>query len=308
MLAAEWKQMMERMYDQIEKTLIANLKIAAIRIIQMRLQQIMSKATGGSSQMGVSGMIISNWEQFIYGTANQYAMNYTNNFFDSMSSGATGYVRQYIIMPAKMAVMTDPAVFRPNIQNYVNEGRADMIFQPGWAQNPKVAWLVSAQPQNDPGYWALTGTFKSESAYNRQVEAQKAQGIAGQGYASGGTHEATTSTGTKVTVPAGSDYQGININVTGSYRAAMASKVESMGIDMVALARSIPEVVASMVTQVITQTLTAGIQNVASQLGGQSTSMGSMNMNYGAMLNSAGTSVMMGTSSQIQRAIQQGLK
>lgn len=320
MLAAQWKQMMEKMEAQIENALIANLKIAAIRIVQARLMQVMSKMTGGnSSTMGISGMIISNWQQFIYGTATMYSMKVTNNFFQTISSTTPSSLTQRIITPAQKAVIyeTNPALYSsitPDLQNYVNEGRADMIFQPGWAQSPYTAWNMTAATQNSLGDIYLRGKAVQQEAYNQKAEAQKAEGQAGQGVASTkkdtssssrGNYTATGPTGGKITVPPGSDYTG-TITTPGSVNQSVISKIFGMPIDMVALARSIPEVVAGMVTQVITQTLSMGIQTAASSLSGQSTSMNGMN--YGTYLNSAGTNIMMGTNASIQNQIQRGLR
>jgi hypothetical protein len=319
MLSAEWKQVMEQMVKKIEDSLVATLKMAAMRIIQARLSQVMSKMSGGSSSMGISGMLISNWQQFIFSTASQYSMNVTNNFFQTISSGATSSLTTRVITPAKNAVLygTNSDYYSnitPDLQNYVNEGRADKIFETGWATSPYTAWNMAFAPQNTLWGTYLRGKEVQEKAEAQKAEAQKAEGVAGQGVASteknssssDGTYTATASSGHLITVPAGSGYKVQNITTPGSVNKDVISKVYGMPIDMVALARTIPEIVAGMVTQVITQTLNNGISNVASKLSGQSTY--TSNMNYGSLLNSAGTSAVMSTNSAIQSAIQKGLK
>ena len=248
MEAAMWKQMMEETVKKIYDNMVAVLKMAAIKLIMSQLSNMLNK--GGASGVGP----ISNWRQFIYGSANQYAMQMTNDFFRSMSSGTPSALSQRIIMPAQSAVMMSPYSLRPDLQNYVQGGEGRLIFTPGYAQNPWVAWNQAAKPQNDLAYMYMRGLDVQQNAYASQAEVKKAEGVAGAGY------QSKTSGGNKTTG------EGGQITTPGSTQKDLVTKVQSMPIDMVALSRTIPEIVAGMVTGMLTQMLNKGLVTVTSKL------------------------------------------
>jgi len=262
MMAAIWKQTMEEMYLKIKEMIIATLKMQAIRIVQARMMSLLGSAGGGFG-MGGGGLVISDWRQFIYGSAGQYSTQVTNDFFQNMRSSTPQPLTQRIIEPAEKAVQTDIFAIKPDLQNYVQEGRADKIFTPGYASNPWEAWRRAAMPQNDLAFMYFRGIALQSESFRQKEEEQKFKGTAGQGYKS-----VTASSGKQVTVPPGSDYKGAEKIVTpGSTIKDLVSKVLGMPIDMVALSRSIPEIVAAMVTQMLTNMINQGLVNISSRLG-----------------------------------------
>jgi len=271
--AAILKQMLEEMFLKIKEAIVASLKMAAIRIIQARLMSLLG-GSSGSSSLGVSGMIISDWRQFIYGTANNYSMKITNNFFSGLQSGVPSAVRSNIITPAKNAVMINDIDKQPDIQNYVREGRTDKIFDPYYTKNPWRALEKTIEPQNSLAYTYLRGTALQQATFQLEAEKQKAEGQAGggvkskeSGSSSKGPTTATSSTGGKVTVPPGSSYTGEQkITTPGSVIKDMIGEVQSMPVKMVSLARSIPEIVAGMVTSMLTQMIRQGISTATSKV------------------------------------------
>jgi hypothetical protein len=272
--AAILKQTLEEIYLKIKETIVASLKMAAIRVIQSRLSSLLG-GNSGSSSLGISGFIISDWRQFIYGTANNYSMKITNNFFSNIQSGVPSPLTSRIITPAQRAVMSNNIMQPPNLQNYISEGRADRIFSSGFVSNPWRVWDIAGQPQNDVGDIYLRASTLREISYNEEAEKQKAEGIAGGGVkskeagssSSRGPYTATTSSGGKVTVPPGSNYTGAQqITTPGSVIKDMIGEIQSMPVKMVSLARSIPEIVAGMVTQMITQMINQGIVMATSKI------------------------------------------
>jgi hypothetical protein len=288
MLAAIWTYSMNKMEKEIYTTLLAALKTAGIKLIVMQLNKMLGIGQG----MGP----VRNWQQFIYGSANTYAMMMTSSFFSSLSAGGTAYTNQYIINPAMRAAMST-SVQGPNIQSYVNEGRSDMIFQPGWAQNPKVAWQVAAQPQNDPGYLYLQGLSKQINAYNQQVGAKTAEGVAGAGFqskSSGGT--------------LGNPASG-NITLPGSAQKDLLAKANGMPFDRISMAQDIPDVVVGIATGVLTTMLNEGI-GMMGQAANKATG-GALGPVIGTMAvgtSQIGNTLIKGGGASVQGAIQQGLK
>lgn len=258
MLAANFQITREQMLQSIKETIIANLKMAAIRIIQARLSSLLG-SIGGSTD-GVAGMIISDWKAFIYTSASKYSTYATNSFFTNLNSGATSAMKKYVTDPAKNAVGVDYYNMRPT------SGADPSKLSGSGTSNFWTNFEVMARSENDAALIALRAQSLKQAAAQQQAEAKKAEGIAGQGNKSKETKttEATTSTGSKVTVPAGSDYKGEqSISVAGSMLGYLKSEANAMPMRMLTLARSIPEVATAMVNQMIAQVIQQGAEKLA---------------------------------------------
>jgi hypothetical protein len=279
-----WKQTTEQMVKSIYDTTVANLKIAAIRVIQAKLFALMGQ--NNSAVSGVAGMVISDWKMFIFNTASKYSTQMTDDFFRGLSSGAASGMQQRVINPAMMAVNMNYMGMRPNLQNYVSNGDPSLIFKAGKAINPWVAWNAAAQPQNDLAFTYLRAMSLKQAAYNQQVAASTAEGIAGQGMKSKeitasngkkltapGDTQATTSSGAKVSVPPGSDYKGQSISTPGSILANLTNEVNMIPLRMLSMAQTIPQVVTGMVNQMISQVIQQGVTKMITPGGGGSSNM-----------------------------------
>lgn len=356
LLAATYKQMLEEVYVQMKETIISNLKMVAIRTIQSRLSSLLGSA-------GASGgpAIISNWQNFIYGSASKYSTQITNDFFNSLKSGTPSALTQRVITPAEKAVASitsvdDFAKIRPDLQNFVNEGRAENIFKPGAAQDFSAAWIVAGLTQNDMADTYLRAKqLKEEKA--RQKEGEKtAEGVAGAGYESvkskttspstSGGYTAYSKDGSPYTVPPGSggytaySKDGSPYTVPGSTVSSSdfgedplagtsveeimtpgstvkdtVTKVQSMPIDMLAMARSVPEIATSMVTSILTQMMNKGISTVTSKISGQlggsgeiGSALSGISSGLSSTAASAGGKAIKTTTGQLQNMIQSGLK
>jgi hypothetical protein len=270
--AAILSRMMEEAYLKIKESIVSSLKMAAINIIQSRLSSLLGKSSGSSS-MGLSGMIIGDWRQFIYGTANNYSTKITNNFFTDLESGVSSTLKSRIITPAKKMIDVNIDA-KPDLDSYIREGRADKAFDKGYTNTPYKVWGKAMEPQNDQASILLRADATKQAAFQMEAEKQKASGQAGGGVASKeagssskGPTTATSSSGGKVTVPPGSDYTGAQqITVPGSVLEGIIVKVKSMPTEMIAMARSIPEIAASMVTSMLTQMINQGISMATSKI------------------------------------------
>lgn len=281
-----WKQTQEQMVKSIQDTLLANLKMAALRIVQTRLMSLLG-SNSNSMVPGVAGFIINDWKMFIYSSASNYSNQVTNDFFRNLQAGSTGALNQYVLSPAQRAVNVDYWNMRPDLQNYVAGGQAGNIFNPGAASNPWMAWRMAAMPQNDLAFTYLRAESYKQAAYNQEAAAKQAEGQSGGGYASkerkltvpgAKDSQATTSSGATVSVPAISDYKGQNIDTPGSMIGSLAEDVTiRMKTQMLSMARSIPEVVTAMVTSMMTQVIQQGVTKMTSP-GGSGSSFNSSSM------------------------------
>jgi proline dehydrogenase len=132
---------------------------------------------------------------------------------------------------------------------------------------------MAAMPQNDLGFIYLRAASVKQIAYNQQAELQKAQAVAGQGYKSvdtSKTTEKTTSSGSKVTVPSGSDYKGTqSITTPGSTVKSISEEVLKMPLSMLNYANTIPQVVTSMVNSMISQVIQQGVTKMTAPIDAQ---------------------------------------
>ena len=271
MAAAIWTRSVNEMTKSIQDSLLANAKMAAMRVIQNRLMSLL-KTNSGSSADGISGMIISNFQSFIYNTASTSANNVTNNWFNILNAGATTATKQYVLNPAQQAMNENVFSQLPNLQDYCPGGDPSKAFESGTA-NKWLCWQKSALPRNDVASVYLRAQALKQAELQMKADAQRTEALAGQGVASKKTTAAskdgtaTASNGKQVSVPARSDYKGgESITMTGAMIGSLSNEINSMGIKMVEYARSLPEVVVNMVTATMTQMITQGVSQAFSKI------------------------------------------
>jgi hypothetical protein len=292
--AMTYKQILEEMYKKIQDTLVASLRNAAIRLIQSRLMALLG--SGGKNGPGP----IADWRQFIYSSAMQYSTQVTNDFFRNMRTGLPSPVIQRIVSPAQKMTTADPSEMKPDIQNYVREGRADKIFAKGYATDKWEAWRRAAMPQNSPAYLAMVGTSIKQESARQQEEIKKTEGAANAGYQS-----KKDDSGSKNGVSAPGAEEGKTIT-PGSTVKDTVTKVQGMPIDMISMARTIPDVVAGMVTSMLTQMLNRGLTTVTSQINKQIG--GQIGSAVSSTASSIGNTVIRTGTSGVQQMIQKGMK
>jgi hypothetical protein len=268
-----WKQTTEQMVKSIQDTLLANAKMMAVRVIQARVLSLL-QTNSGSSASGLSGIIISNWQSFIYNTAGTYSMQITNDFFRGLEAGSTSAIKQYVLTPAQNAANENIFSMMPDIQNYCPGGDPTKAFDSGTSNQWK-CWNASAQPQNDLASTYLRAMSLKQAAYEMKAESQKAEGLAGQGYASKKTEAPSGSSGSSDTTKWGKYGEGRygsegdeeeSIGVAGSTLAYMANMGQSMAMRLIEQAKSIPEVAVNMVTSTLTQMVNQGINQAFSKI------------------------------------------
>lgn len=280
MMAVEYQITVEKMLKSIQDTIIANLKMAALRIIQTRLMSLLQST--GVPMDGVAGAIISDWKMFIFSSATKYSTAVTNDFFRNLQAGSTSAMNQYIIGPARNAVNTDYYNMRPDLQNYCPGGDPTKAFNSG-TSNQWMCWHMSGAPQNDLATTVLRAESAKQAAYNQEAAAKQAEGQAGAGYAGKVTapgakdREVMASNGKMLSAPASSSYQGQNITTTGSDIKALANDVViHMKTQMLSMAQSIPEIATAMVNQMIAQVIQQGASQLANPGSGGGFSLSSM--------------------------------
>ncbi|OGI27723.1 MAG: hypothetical protein A2359_02690 [Candidatus Moranbacteria bacterium RIFOXYB1_FULL_43_19] len=256
-----------KMLDTIEKTMVANLKIMAIRIIQGRLQVLLTGSCGAYCIGGSSGFI-TDWQDYIFGSAQRTAENTVNTFFNGMRSGVGSGMERVVNNAQKRLDAEVLSTKKPNLQNYVSEGKVEYIFDPTKSVNNRwIAFRKSFEPQNDEGYIALGGYTKMMEAFRQQEELRKTKATSYQGFT--GTEKKPSQAGKYGPMGYGSENEGYEsvseeglTSLPGSVTKDFTSEISLMGVKMIEFARSIPEVVANMVAQTITSLINYGIRQV----------------------------------------------
>lgn len=293
------------MLDQIEKTMVANLKIMAIRVIQGRLQVLLTGSCGAYCIGGSSGFI-TDWQDYIFGSAQRTAENTVNTFFNGMKSGV-GSGMERVVGNAQKRMDADVLNTKADLQNYVSEGKATLIFDPTKTNNSWKAFRKKGESQNDEGMILINAIALDKVSRESREEMQKTQGEAGKGFlptrgkttTPSKTKQIVASNGKIVTVPESSDYTGIApvaegpISTPASLKEDITAEIENMGTNMITFAKSIPEVVANMVAQTLTSVITYGIRQVTDPI----------DKSISDVRNKVGTSI-----NQTQSSIQQGAR
>ncbi|MDP1846038.1 MAG: hypothetical protein Q8L09_04885 [Candidatus Moranbacteria bacterium] len=272
--AAYLKETMEEMYIQIKETIIANLKMAAVKIVMGRIQTLLT-GSAGSYGAGGGSLVITDWQDFIYGTAQKYSMAITNDFFTTVSSGVSSTLKSRVLDPAEKLVKGDSAsstsVPKPDLDKYVSEGKGENIFKSGSFSKNWTGFNAAAMPQNSIEAYYLSGKWRQDEAFRQKEEQKIAEAIAGGGYkpvSSSSSSKASQAGGSNAgkygEVGYGSEAEGYDetVKTPASSVKSLTDTVAAMPIRILEAAKSIPEVVTAMVTNMITQMINQGIAKV----------------------------------------------
>ncbi|MDI6778097.1 MAG: hypothetical protein QMD77_02800 [Patescibacteria group bacterium] len=246
-VATHLERILEEMYLKIKESIIATLKMQAIRTIQGRMMSLL----GGGGQP----QIVTNWRETIYGSANKEASLVVNDYFSSTKSGS-GPGGQKIVSAGEQMYNADPRSVKPTIDRYVPEGRVDKIFDRNYTPNPTQALVDLSKMRNYPVFYTATAQSIYAVEYGEKAGSEAAKNIAYGGV------KGTGDTGSS----AGKQGEVEKITMPGSVKRDVFSQIMSMPTNMVTLARSIPEIVAAMVTQMLTQTVNRGFSMMNRQI------------------------------------------
>ncbi len=236
-MAAGLKQMMEKIYDQIQGMILGALKQAAVEMIN---NSVGGMITGG----GASGsLLISNPYDFIFGESRRKAVVSVDHFLNNMVQGRSS-VSNY---------STRGEGIRGNYYTYLTKNAKRSIL-PG--RRPSCG-IINPLKMFDEGNWRTfnrflmpqcnpfgIGLMTQEFFYKTE---QSNQRVAEYRYIAGGGFRDVESGG-RVTTP-------------GSIVGRSVSQTQDLGNKILANAKSVPEVIVAVVTKIITRTIKQGIGN-----------------------------------------------
>ncbi|GBE16620.1 hypothetical protein BMS3Abin15_00442 [bacterium BMS3Abin15] len=236
-MAANLKQMMEKIYDQIQGMILGALKQAAVETINNSVNSLIT--SGGAS----GSLLISDPYDFIFGESRRTAVvsvdHFLNNLVRGRSSisnystgreGVRGNYYTYLAENAKRSII-------PGSKPPCDIGDPHKMFDEGnWRSFNR--FLMPHCNPSGVELMAQEFFYETEQANQRVAEAR---------YRAGGGFRDVESGG-QVTTP-------------GSIIKDIQSQTQDVGNKILASAKSVPEVITAVVTKIITKTIKQGIGN-----------------------------------------------
>ena len=221
-------------------TMLANLKQQANNLIRDRVRVLL---TGRGRTL-----VITDYDDFIYGGARDTAETYTRDFFRVLGDGV-GDTTAAMYDDLEDALLS-PESELSTIDQYV-QGGLDNIFDQNNGGGTQAVVAMASNDYNTPFGVSIRGR---QILKNQEAKAQRraeVEAIAGQGFASQ------------------KDEENNLINLPGSVIASITAKAESTYMDMINMARSIPEVVGTVAANMLSKTIEAGVVKVTSPIDDQ---------------------------------------
>jgi hypothetical protein len=235
------------MRAQILGMIMGSLKQAAIKTITSKISSIV----GGSSSQ--DSKIISNYTDFLHTDPLKKSKLYLNDYLSQMTQGR-GSISSYISVSEG---------FGSNAGNYIAQLKQSALAItteikqtiPSYHGNPSQNMFVDGNLNNfnlylsgvnNPWAFNLTVQQKYQEIITIQQDAARTEALANRGFMS-----------TK---------QGDTIISPGSLTGDIMARVQTMGLDVLANAQSVPEIITSAVQGIITSAIQKGIgkaQNIA---------------------------------------------
>lgn len=277
MPAAIWKDMREQIVKQIEGTMMATLKQAAIQTINSTVNNMIS--SGGQ---GGRPMFITNWEDFLIREPQRMTNIYMTDWFSQITGGRGNSLNYRTISGEAFNYASTEEVRGKNgekvagasaIREGVVKGASFQSIQKNYSNylitqaekfttNPSSPTMNFQEYASDPsqmfsqGSWRAFSSFISNPANNpfgMTLLAQKEYSSVLENYQ-------------KINQAQGIAYQGFQakksgdmILTPGSTIAQIQAQVEDLGNQLVTNANYPAEVITSLATRLVTKTITQGI-------------------------------------------------
>ncbi len=220
-------------------SMLTSLKQQANNLIRDRVRVLLTGRGGNSS------LVITDYDDFIFGGARREAMVYTRDFFRILGDGvgdATGMMYDEI-----EEALLSPESELSTIDQYVQGGLDNIFNSSKGGGSQAVVAMASSDANNSFGVYLRTQQLM-ENQRERAEKRAEIEAKAGGGFASQ------------------RDSENNLINLPGSVLAGITIKAESTYMDMINQARSIPEIVGTVAAGMLSKTIEAGLVKVTSPI------------------------------------------
>ncbi|MFA6383616.1 MAG: hypothetical protein WCX17_04315 [Parcubacteria group bacterium] len=237
-----------KIMDQIKAMLLGVAKQAAIKAIQEEMTYLITgKSSGGA-------MFVTDWNDYLK-TRPQAAANLVINDYISQSLRGRGSLVGYVSATTAQAEGVGMSYVSQLGQWAQNSTSDQQVGQVMFTGNPTQIFSGRQPFQqmnlyfsgvNNPWAFSMDVQARYQEEIARQERIAEVRVISGQGFP-------------------GNDSDGMTIT-PGALIKDQLAKVQSMGVDMIATARELPELITSVVSMTISQTIQQGIGNLQSQV------------------------------------------
>ena len=220
--------------------MLTSLKQQANNLIRDRVRVLL---TGRGSPL-----VITDYDNFIYGEANREATLYTRDFFRTLGYGV-GDTTAAMYKDVENALLS-PESELSTIDQYV-QGGIDNVFNQNKGGGSQAVMAMATNDMNNPFGVRMRAQTLLE---NREARAQKraeVEAIIGEGFINK------------------TDPENNLINLPGSIIASITAKSETLYMDMINQARSIPEIVGTVAANMLSKTIEAGVVKVTKPIDNQ---------------------------------------
>lgn len=234
------KQVWEEFYLAFKEAMVANLKNQANRLISDRVRALL---TGQSSSRP---LFVTNYEDFIFGSAERVAKAYTRDIFTSVNRTAGAYTKRTMgavqeTVQGELNDGIDKAV--STIDDYVSGG-TEKLFDKASGGSESALLATAVNPYNNVYGAYANSRVLVESKAHRVSESSKYEVLSGNGFIS------------KV------DPKTNLIDLPGSILKDLVATAESLPMMMIAYAKSIPEVAGNLAARIVSGAIETGIAKV----------------------------------------------
>lgn len=217
--------------------MVSSLKKKANNLIRDRIRVLLT----GKEQP----LVITDYDDFIYGQAREEAVLYTRDFFKILGDGVgdtTGAMYDNI-----EEALLSPESEVSTIDQYV-QGGLDNLFEESMGGGSQAVVATATNDINNPFGVYLRGKKIMENEEQRAQKKAEIEAIAGDGFVSG------------------RDSENNLINLPGSVLSSITAKAETTYMDMINQARSIPEIVGTVAAGMLSKTIENGVVKVTAPI------------------------------------------
>jgi hypothetical protein len=234
--------------------MVANLKMEANNLIKDQIVGML----GGS---GDSGLVIGDYENFIYNNSRENANAYVYDFFRDLNSGVSPETSgMYETIEKSLLSSRQDTKEASTIDQYVSGG-SENIFKQSEGGGTQALMASVTNDYNNP-----FGTYlRSQSLLARRMEIEQnkaeVEAISGQGFKS--------------------RRDGNLIDLPGSVLADITAKSKSNYFDLINNATSIPELAGTLSAGILTQSIKEGVTGSSGSGGGSGGFSSQSNQTFG---------------------------
>ena len=231
-----------------KEAMISNLKMQATRLINDRIMALVTGRSAGS-------LVISDYGDFIYGSAQRQGQLFSNNLFASISSSAsraTNDMMRNVETAVNSEVLGIERQIGSTIDNHVSGGLDNLFDQTAGGGSDAVLEAVR-NPYNNP-YGTYVESSRMIQAKMNEVAKTKEVEATSHGFAS-----RTGSNGL--------------IDMPGKILADLTSTAKSLPMMIVAAADSVPQIAATMASNIISGIIESEVGKVTKPIDSKLTKM-----------------------------------